>query len=53
MKTYKYAFNSAKINEFEDVLNQLGAVGWRVVHIEYNEEKGRVFFIVEKEAKDG
>ena len=51
---YKYSWNTIQSCELEKVLNELGAVGWRVVHMEWDDQSERYLVLVEKvEAKDG
>jgi acetate kinase len=45
---YNYAWNSFTGEELENALNELGAVGWRVVHMGWDELSERYLVLVEQ-----
>jgi len=51
MKTFKYTWNSFTGAELEASLNDLGARGWRLVHMEWDESQEQWLCIFEKEVE--
>jgi len=48
METFEYAWNSSKGKDLVKSLNELGAVGWRLVHLEWDNASEFFLFLVEK-----
>ncbi len=48
MKTYKYAWNKATFEKFEENINKLGAIGWQVIFVKWFSEDAMIYYIVEK-----